>query len=102
MFFHLIIGQLSPLILLCWGYWYPYIDRQGEILDTKVQMDDECRGKLWAIEKHTRRTVCYYGTKFRINGTYKHVHCKRVSEIGIPFDSLTCIFCKLIPNCDEF
>ena len=78
MFFHLILGQLSPLILLCWGYWDPYLDRRGERLDTKVLMDDQRGGKLWAIEKHTQRTLCYYGTKCRINGTYRHVHYKRV------------------------
>ena len=34
--------------------------------------------------------------------TYIHIHCKRVSETGIPFDSFTCNFCKLIPNCVDF
>ena len=57
---------------------------------------------MCAIEKHTRRTLCYYGIECRINGTHKHVHCKRVSEIGIPFDPLTCNFCKFIPNYDDF
>ena len=65
-------------------------------------MDDQRGGKMWPIEKHTRRKLNYHGTKCSINGTYKHIHCKRVSETGIPFDSLTCNFCKMIPNCDDF
>ena len=50
----------------------------------------------------TRRTLNYHGIECSINGTYRHIHCKRVSEAGIPFDSLTCNFCKMIPNCDDF
>ena len=33
-FFHLVQGQIPPPILLCWGYWDPYLERRGEILDT--------------------------------------------------------------------
>ena len=36
------------------------------------------------------------------NGTYRDIHSKRVFETKIPYDSLTCIFCKLIPNYVEF
>ena len=102
MFYHLILGEFPPPILLWWGYWDPYIDRIVEILDTKVLMDDQCGRKMWAIEKHIRRTLCYYGIEWCINSTYIHIHYKRVSETGIPFDSLTCNFCKLIHNYDEF
>ena len=98
MFFHLVLGQIPHPILLCWGYWDPYLERRGERLDTKVQINDQHGGKLWAIEKHTRRTLCYYGTECHINDTYKHIHCKRVSDTGIPFDLLMCNFCKLTPN----
>ena len=68
------------ILLVCWGYWDPYLDRRGEILDTKVLMDDKRGENFWAIEKHTLRPVCYYGTECHINGTYIHVHCKRVSK----------------------
>ena len=86
MFFHLVLGQIPPTISLCWGYWDPSLDKRGEILETKVLMDYRCGAKLWAIEKHTRRTLNYHGTECGINGTYRHIHCKRVSETGIPFD----------------
>ena len=39
-FFHLVLGQIPPSILLCWGYWDPYLKRRGERLETKVLMDD--------------------------------------------------------------
>lgn len=45
--------------------------------------------------------LCYEGIECRIDGTYKHIHCQRASEIGIPFDSLTCKFCKLVPEYDD-
>ena len=53
-------------------------------------------------ENDTRRTLNYHGIECSINGTYRHIQCKRVSETRIPFDSLTCNFCKRIPNCDDF
>jgi len=65
-------------------------------------MDDQRGGKLWAIEKHTKIMLCYVGIECRIDGTYRHIHCKRDSEIGIPSDSLTCNFCKLVAKCDDF
>ena len=48
------LAQLSPLLLQCWGYLYPYIDINGEILETKVLMYDQRGGKLWAVEKHIK------------------------------------------------
>ena len=101
-FYCLVVDHLSPLILQCWGYWYPYIDRNGERLNTKILMDDQRGGKLWAIEKHTKRMLCYHGIEYQIDGTYRHIHCHRDSEIGTPFESLTCKFCKLILDCDDF
>lgn len=84
------------------GYFYPYIDINGERLETKVLMDDQSGGKLWAIAKHTKIMLCYEGIECHIDGTYRHIHCQRAYEIGIPFDSLTCNFCKLVPECDDF
>lgn len=65
-------------------------------------MDDQRGGKLWAIEKHTKMMLCYEGNEYCIDGTYRHIHYKRAYEIGIPFESLTCNFCKMIPECDNF
>ena len=65
-------------------------------------MDDQRGGKLWAIEKHTKIMLCYEGIECRIDGTYRHIHCQRGSETGTPFDSLTCRFCKLVPECNDF
>ena len=89
MFFHLVLGQIPPSILLCWGYWDHYLESRGERVDTNFLMDDQDGGKMWAREKHTRITPCYYGIECRINGTYKHIHCKRVFETGILFYSFT-------------
>ena len=65
-------------------------------------MDDQRGGKLWAIEKHTKIMLFYESIECRIDGTYRHIHCQRAYEIGIPFDSLTCNFCKLVLECDDF
>ena len=65
-------------------------------------MDDQRGGKLWAIEKHIKIMLCYEGIECHINGTYRHIHCQRASETGIPFHSLTCRFCKLVLECDDF
>lgn len=46
--------------------------------------------------------LCYEGNEYCIDGTYRHIHCKRASETGIPFESLTCSFCKMIPKYDDF
>lgn len=89
-------------MLQCWGYWYSHINRNGERLDTKVLMDDQRGENLWAIEKHTNTVLCHEGNEYCIDGTYMHIHCKRAYEIWIPFESLTCGFCKMILECDEF
>ena len=67
-------GSHEEIVLQCWGYWYPYIDRNGERLETQVLMDDQRGGKLWAIEKHTKIMLCYKGIECHIDGTYRHIH----------------------------
>ena len=85
------------MLLQCWGYWYPYIDRNGERLETKVLTDDQ-RG----VEKHTKIMLCYEGIECCIDGTYRHIHYQRGSETWNPFDSLTCRFCKLVLEYNDF
>ena len=37
-----------------------------------------------------------------VDGCFRHIHCLRISSIGMPFQSFTCKHCKTIPSCGDF
>jgi hypothetical protein len=89
-----------PLVfsLMCWGYWGKQCEYNEKAYSVQVLLQDHSPGTAWIPEPWTNAKVECHGSFARTSGTFRHVHCKRMSITGIPFNDLTCCDCARIPH----
>ncbi|KAL2630890.1 hypothetical protein R1flu_015576 [Riccia fluitans] len=95
----------SDLSLLCWGFWFTStIVYGGNVYDVKPLLDDQKRGCTWYAEPYLKPEVYNPTTRWleKIEGTFRHDNCSRVSAFGGGFENLCCSACYNIPKTSSF
>ena len=95
-------AEESLLATLCWGFWQGSYKFRNHMINVKCFLDDSRGGVHWTCEPSTKAVILLGTELVKINGTFRHNDCKRVSLEGVPFSNLQCSSCASIPKERDF
>jgi hypothetical protein len=65
-------------------------------------LNDPYVGATWYHEPSLKAVVAYQNREVVVNGTFRHVMCRRISISNEPFSNLTCSMCKGLVHEGDF
>ena len=83
-------------MLMCWGFYGLAAVYGGKVIDVSSLLFDAKPGQCWYPEPWLQDVVVLERVCMRINGTFRHRSCLRVSMDNKPWDVLTCSMCAII------
>lgn len=68
----------------------------------KPFLDDQCNGKNWSVEPHTKENLQHAGANLHIDGCFCHIRFLCILQDGRPFEGFSCNHCRSIIKLPDF